>query len=182
MSRHKLLLTPLVPALVFACASALADAAPSRDSRAYAEGLSDAFAHVADQVSPSVVQIDVTQRRDDEAGALPVSDGGDGPVQRAMGSGVVFTPDGAILTNNHVVDGALTIAVRLHDGRALPARFVGRDPATDLAVVRVDARDLPAVHFADSDGARVGQWVVAIGSPFGLGNTVTSGVLSAKDR
>jgi serine protease Do len=153
-------------------------------SQAEARRLSDAFAGVAERVSPSVVQIDVTSR-DENADSLQRMFGrgsGDSPIARGTGSGVVFTPDGAILTNNHVVDDALTINVHLRDGRFLPAKLVGRDPATDLAVIKVDATGLVAAKFADSDAARVGEMVVAIGSPFGLGYTVTTGVLSAKGR
>jgi serine protease Do len=153
-------------------------------STAEARRLSEAFVSVAERVSPSVVQIDVTAH-DEKADALAHLFGkasGEEPIARGMGSGVIFTPDGAILTNNHVVEDALTITVRLHDGRYLPARLVGRDPATDLAVIKVDATGLPAARFADSDAARVGEWTVAIGSPFGLGYTVTAGVLSAKGR
>jgi serine protease Do len=169
---------------------ALAQAAPPgsaaqiQTSTAEARRLSDGFVAVADRASPSVVQIDVTAR-DEKADLLSHffgRGGRDEPVARAMGSGVVFAPDGTILTNNHVVEDALTINVRLRDGRYLPAVLVGRDPATDLAVIRVDATGLPAAKFADSDAARVGEWVVAIGSPFGLGYTVTAGVLSAKGR
>jgi len=153
-------------------------------STAEAKRLSDGFVAVADHASPSVVQIDVTAR-DEKADLLSHffgRNGRDEPVARGMGSGVVFTSDGAILTNNHVVEEALTINVRLRDGRYLPARLVGRDPATDLAVVKIDATGLTPARFADSDAARVGEWVVAIGSPFGLGYTVTAGVLSAKGR
>ena len=159
-------------------------AAQVQASTAEARRLSEAFVSVAERVSPSVVQIDVTAR-DEKADALAHLFGraeGDAPIARGMGSGVVFTADGAIVTNNHVVEDALTINVRLHDGRYLPARLVGRDPATDLAVIKIDATGLPAAKFADSDAARVGEWTVAIGSPFGLGYTVTAGVLSAKGR
>jgi len=154
-------------------------------SQLEARRLSDAFVSVAERVSPSVVQIDVTardQQQGDLARMLGGGSSGDTPVARGTGSGVVFTPDGAILTNNHVVDTALTINVHLRDGRFLPARLIGRDPAADLAVIKVDAQGLVAARFADSDAARVGEMVVAIGSPFGLGYTVTTGVVSAKGR
>jgi serine protease Do len=153
-------------------------------STAEARRLSEGFVAVADRVSPSVVQIDVTAR-DEKADLLSHMlgrGGGDEAIARGMGSGVVFTPDGAILTNNHVVEEALTINVHLRDGRYLPARLIGRDPGTDLAVIKVDATGLSPARFADSDAARVGEWVVAIGSPFGLGYSVTAGVLSAKGR
>ncbi len=152
-------------------------------AQAEAKKLSDGFVAVAEKTSPSVVQIDVTAR-DENADQLLRFFGKnqDSPVARGTGSGVVFTTDGLILTNNHVIDHALTINVRLRDGRLLPAKLVGRDPATDLAVVKVDATNLTAAKFADSDAAKVGEWVVAIGSPFGLGYTVTTGVLSAKGR
>jgi len=153
-------------------------------STAEARRLSEGFVAVADRVSPSVVQIDVTthDEKADIIGRMLGRGGADEPIARGMGSGVVFTPDGAILTNNHVVEEALTINVHLRDGRFLPARLIGRDPGTDLAVIKVDAAGLIPARFADSDAARVGEWVVAIGSPFGLGYSVTAGVLSAKGR
>ncbi len=151
-------------------------------SQAEAQRLSDTFVAVADKVSPSVVQIDVTVREESAEQMLRWLGRGDSPVARGTGSGVVFSPEGAILTNNHVIDGALTISVHLRDGRVLPGRLLGRDPETDLAVVKVDATGLVPAHFADSDAARVGEWVVAIGSPFGFSNTVTAGILSAKGR
>jgi Do/DeqQ family serine protease len=166
---------------------AAAPAAPTpaqvQASTAEARRLSEGFVAVAERVLPSVVQIDVTAR-DEKADMFSkfLGRGGEEPIARGMGSGVVFSADGSILTNNHVVEEALTINVRLRDGRSLPARLVGRDPATDLAVVKVDATGLAPARFADSDAARVGEWVVAIGSPFGLGYTVTAGVLSAKGR
>jgi serine protease Do len=176
--------TPAAPHPPAAAGPNLPTPAQMQASTAEAKRLSEGFVAVAERASPSVVQIDVTAR-DEKADVLSRFFGhasGDEPIARGMGSGVVFTPDGAILTNNHVVEEALTINVRLRDGRYLPARLVGRDPATDIAIVKVDATGLTPAKFADSDAARVGEWVVAIGSPFGLGYTVTAGVLSAKGR
>ena len=183
-----LALSSFAPAVAFAQdkpadkpAPAPAVAAPG--AVAEARKLSDAFVAVAERVSPSVVQIEVTAR-DENADQMQRLFGKnqDSPIARGTGSGVVFTADGAILTNNHVIDHALTINVRLRDGRLMPAKLLGRDPATDLAVVKVEATGLTAAKFADSEAARVGEWTVAIGSPFGLGYTVTTGVLSAKGR
>jgi Do/DeqQ family serine protease len=171
-----------------AAGAAGAPAVPSpaqiQASTAEAKRLSEGFVAVADRASPSVVQIDVTAHNEkaDVIARFFGQGSGDEPIARGMGSGVVFTSDGAILTNNHVVEEALTLNVHLRDGRYLPARLVGRDPGTDLAVIKVDATGLIPARFADSDAARVGEWVVAIGSPFGLGYTVTAGVLSAKGR
>ncbi|WP_437688351.1 trypsin-like peptidase domain-containing protein [Sorangium sp. So ce176] len=158
-----------------AAASSAAAAAGAADLRR----LGEAFADVADKVGPAVVQIEVTVGEDVSSPLRWFRDGGQ---RRGLGSGVIFSPDGGILTNNHVIDGARAITVRLRDGRMFAGRVAGRDPATDLAVIRVDAKDLPVATFGDSDAARVGAWVVAIGSPFGLGHTVTTGVLSAKGR
>ncbi len=104
------------------------------------------------------------------------------PAQRGLGSGVIISADGYIVTNNHVVEGADSLTVTLDAGRELPAKVVGRDPLTDVAVVKVDAKDLPAVTFADTRKVEVGDRVLAIGNPFGIGETVTSGIVSAKGR
>jgi serine protease Do len=99
-----------------------------------------------------------------------------------LGSGVIISADGYIATNNHVVEGADTLLVTLNDGREFSAKVVGRDPQTDLAVIKVDAKDLPAITLADSSKIEVGDRVLAIGNPFGIGETVTSGIVSAKGR
>jgi serine protease Do len=102
--------------------------------------------------------------------------------QSGLGSGVIISADGYIATNNHVVDGADTVTVALTDGREFTAKVIGRDPQTDIAVIKVDAKDLPAVTVADSSKIEVGDRVLAIGNPFGIGETVTSGIVSAKGR
>jgi serine protease Do len=104
--------------------------------------------------------------------------------QRALGSGVIVTRDGYILTNNHVVEGAEKITVTLIDDRQFNARLVGRDPRTDVAVIKIEGKNLPAAKLGDSEKIEIGQWVLAIGSPFSkeLKNTVTAGIISAKGR
>ena len=104
------------------------------------------------------------------------------PRQEGIGSGVIVSKDGYILTNNHVVDGADQVKVSLQDGRQFVAKVVGRDAKTDVAVIKVAAKDLPTVALADSDKIEVGDVVLAIGNPFGIGQTVTSGIVSAKNR
>lgn len=98
------------------------------------------------------------------------------------GSGVIYSSDGYILTNNHVVDFADDYIVTLHDNREFKARLVGRDADTDMAVIKIDAQDLPAIRLGNSDDVRVGEWALAVGNPFDLNSTVTAGIISAKSR
>jgi len=103
--------------------------------------------------------------------------------QSGLGSGVIISPDGYIVTNNHVIDGADVVSVSLADNREFKkAHIVGRDPKTDIAVIKVDAKDLPAIVFTESSRVEVGDCVLAIGNPFGIGETVTTGIVSAKGR
>jgi len=104
------------------------------------------------------------------------------PMQQGIGSGVIVTKDGYILTNNHVVDNAEEVKVALQDGHEYTAKVVGRDPKSDVAVIKIDAKNLPAVPLADSDKVEVGDVVLAIGNPFGIGQTVTTGIVSATGR
>jgi serine protease Do len=160
-----------------------------------ATSLSAAFVAIADAVMPAVVRIEVEQSAARElTGATGVQDdgsgrgrpGGPGP-EYGGGSGFLVSTDGYILTNHHVVAGAERITVVLRDKRTLPATVVGTDPLTDVAVIRVAASGLPSVALGNSDDARVGEWVLAIGNP-GFANastldfTVTSGIVSAKGR
>ena len=104
------------------------------------------------------------------------------PEKRGTGSGFIISADGLILTNHHVVDGADEITVRLTDNREFKGKVLGSDAKTDIAVVKIEAKDLPVLKMGNSDDLKVGEWVAAIGSPFGLDNTVTAGIVSAKSR
>jgi S1-C subfamily serine protease len=142
------------------------------------DAYSKAVVRAAEKVSPSVVRIDIHQRmREGRAADLPL------PHEvLGSGSGFIFTPDGFILTNSHVVHNATTIGVTLTDGRRFQAEMVGDDPDTDLAVVRIDAPNTVPVELGDSQSIRVGQLVIAIGNPYGFHCSVTAGVVSALGR
>jgi len=158
-------------------------------------GLSDAFIAIAESVTPAVVRIQAERPASANAAVpqefreffgLPPEGRRDVP-QLAGGTGFIISPDGHILTNNHVVDGAVRIVVTLQDRRTFDAKIVGQDRTTDVAVVKIDASGLPVARLGDSDRARVGEWVVAIGNPgfndaSTLDFTVTGGIISAKNR
>jgi serine protease Do len=174
-----------------------AHAASSAASIGAGQGLPD-FISLAKRFSPSVVNVSTTQIRkatqdgpglgDDQMGQFFERFFGApaprGPQRRGgQGSGFIIDSNGTILTNYHVVDGAEKISVTLSDGKNYDAKVVGKDQKSDIAVVKIDAgRDLPAVNLGDSDRLEVGEWVMAIGNPFGLDHSVTSGIVSAKGR
>ena len=156
------------------------------------------FSNVVKKVAPSVVKITTSTKARKVAVNGQQFPGFDNPMfreffggrvpeiqqppQSGLGSGVIISEDGYIATNNHVVQGADEVIVTLDDRRELKAKVVGRDPQTDIAVIKVDAENLPAVTFADSSKIEVGDRVLAIGNPFGIGETVTTGIVSAKGR
>ena len=147
--------------------------------------LTRAWEHVASDVGPSVVSIRSVKHvasADTEALGRLFGQGLRAPPQEGMGSGFVLRADGYVLTNHHVVADADEVTVLLPDDRSYPAEVVGSDPRTDVAVLRIAARGLDPVELGDSDDLRVGQWVAAMGSPFGLTSTMTSGIVSATGR
>lgn len=131
------------------------------------------YIRVAESVGPSVVNVSTRSRIQFFFQAIP---------QEGAASGVIISKDGYILTNNHVVEGAQQIRVTLADGRSFDAKVVGRDPYTDIAVIKIEANDLPAAKLGDSSNLKIGQIAIAIGNPFGLGKTVTAGIVSALNR
>ena len=158
------------------------------------------FAALAERHGPAVVNVSVTRMEgaENESRAMPQF-GPDSPFyeffrhfeipvprgqmpQHGLGSGFIVSPDGVILTNAHVVADASEVTVKLTDKREFKAKIVGSDPQTDIAVLRIDAKDLPTVRLGDAKDVRVGEWVVAIGSPYGFENTVTAGIVSATAR
>jgi len=189
----------------FAYAAERGQSIAAREDLAKVHDLSDAFHTVSKALRPSVVSISSTRKvqLSNRSPQLPPNlppefkrffddFGGrnfefpqpprDGFQQRGSGSGVVVSEDGYIITNNHVVANADEVKVRLSDGRSLVAEVIGTDAKTDVAVIKIDATGLVAAPLANSDEGRVGEWVLAMGSPFGLDQTVTAGIISAKSR
>jgi serine protease Do len=150
--------------------------------------LSRTFVGIAKQIKPAVVNIDTTEenkRTSARSGQMPFPFPGfeDAPrKQKGTGSGVLISPDGYILTNDHVAGNASKLQVKLADGREFKARLVGADPETDLAVIKIEAQGLPYAKLGDSDKLEQGEWVIALGSPFGLQQTMTAGIVSALGR
>jgi len=186
----------LISVLLFAAVSASVPAAVS--------GLPD-FTELVEKAGPAVVNIQVTQfgnrvqRDDSENAQSPYGDqevpeffrrffgpqgdpNGAEPDRRGLGSGFIFESDGYIITNHHVIDGADQIIVRLADRREFEAELIGSDPQSDIALIKIDAKNLPTVKLGSSANLKRGAWVVAIGSPFNFEQTVTAGIVSAKGR
>ncbi len=190
--------------LFFCVGKDKANSLPKNDKLLTARSLGQAFVEVAKKVQPCVVNITtektITMRPWERFGEdffkgspfeeffrgfgfTPREKGKEyRHKQRSAGSGVIVDPEGYILTNNHVIEGADKIKVRLNDGREFIATVKGQDPRTDLAVLHIKAKDLPVAVLGDSDKLEVGEWAIAIGNPFGLEHTVTVGVISAKGR
>src|SRR6184192_2995587 len=170
-------------------------AAAAEQGKDVVHQLNNAFAKVFETVAPSVVIIEISKKNDNETSAFedlflqgPPDENNPRRNQRNLqpiqseGSGFIVRPDGYIFTNFHVVEAADKIEVKLKDGREFSAKIVGSDEKTDIAVIKIDAKDLPVVQLGDSDAVRVGQFAFAIGAPFKLDYTFTYGVVSGKGR
>jgi serine protease Do len=188
--------TPVAPKSVEAAVSAPVTAASVSNPSLVKAG----FADVVAKVTPAVVTIRVEAKATPQFTQLPFEFPEGSPfgdlfgqrgrggrqmppqIQRGLGSGVIVSKDGYILTNNHVVDNATKISVELSDRRIVDGKLIGADPASDLAVVKIEAKDLPVLPVGDSNAMRIGDVVLAVGNPLGIGQTVTMGILSAKGR
>jgi len=199
----------LMPFVLVVCLSVLPAAAFGEDDQSIAalRQMGKAFATIAGKASPAVVGIKVTKTAEGSA-QLRGNDNGDPsnpfndqdlfeyffrrqlprqysrpqPKEIAQGSGLIVTADGYILTNNHLVGETEKVSVKLSDGRTVDAKVIGADPDSDVAVIKIEAEGLPYLELADSGALEVGEWVIAIGNPFGLSHTVTAGIVSAKGR
>jgi serine protease Do len=188
----------LFPVIIAGCSASTAAtqpaAAPGATAAASVRGPGFDFTQLAKEEGPAVVNISVTK---EVATQMPQLDPNDpfyqffrrfqGQVprqvpERGIGSGFIVSPDGYILTNAHVVDGVKEVQVKLTDRREFTAKVVGTDPKTDVALIKIDAKNLPTVRIGSAKNVEVGQWVVAMGSPFGFENSLTAGVVSAKSR
>ncbi|MCL6098906.1 MAG: Do family serine endopeptidase [Bacteroidetes bacterium] len=163
-----------------------ADKPPVEQLNADAAAFNNAFVQVAEKVTPSIVQITVVTTVKNKVPDgfqffFPFKDNVP-KEQQGGGSGIIISDDGYILTNNHVVENANQVTVTLHDKREFDATVVGTDPTTDLAVIKINAKNLPAAFLGNSNEIKVGQWVMAIGNPLSLTSTVTAGIISATSR
>ncbi|MFA6187520.1 MAG: Do family serine endopeptidase [Phycisphaerae bacterium] len=205
MERKKILSFVFVLAVIFSQNSFCFAAPAENKDREMLRNTGEVFAEIAEKVTPAVVFVSVEQEvsRQQTTFGDPFEQFNDEffrrffdqrmphpqqqpkqqkQIRKGQGSGFIITADGFILTNNHVVENANKITVKLSDERELIAKVIGTDPETDVAVIKVDANNLPFVELGDSDKLKVGQWVIAIGNPFGLSHTVTAGIVSAKGR
>ena len=156
------------------------------------QNIPNSFADLAEKLIPSVVNISTTSTVIEKTNPFPNQPFGDMfrefgiPMERdisALGSGFIIDEKGIIITNNHVIEGAKDIVVQVNGEIKFKAKVIGADPLMDIAVLQIDTKEkLIPVKFGDSDKARIGDWVIAIGNPFGLGGTVTSGIISARNR
>jgi serine protease Do len=167
-----------VPRLMSHAQAAVSEAATAP---AATTGGLPSFSSIVQLSGPAVVNISVTQDREKAIAKQGPELTPDDPMH-GQGSGFIVSSDGIILTNAHVVDGAADVTVKLTDRREFKAKVLGVDPLTDVAVLKIDAKNLPVVRIGKPEGLKVGAWVVAIGSPFGFENSVTAGIVSAKSR